>query len=149
MDKEQIVENFPIKSPYKYMEKIISVSEEEIVGSYTFKENEYFYEGHFPEDPVTPGAILQESAAQVGLLAFGMYLLDKKNQLFPETKFFLGASNLKFLGIVRPGEQIIITSKLIRFRFDTIKCKILITSNSDVIVCKGEMIGYVRINKSE
>jgi len=144
MNKEEIIKNFPIKNPYRYIDTIISISEEEIVGSYRFKNNEYFYEGHFPGEPVTPGAILQESAAQIGLLAFGMYLLDKRNEFTHDAKFFLGASDLKFLGIVKPGDQIIISSKLIRFRFNTIKCKISITSNADLVVCKGTMTGFVQ-----
>ncbi|MEP5611282.1 MAG: 3-hydroxyacyl-ACP dehydratase FabZ family protein [Cyclobacteriaceae bacterium] len=145
MNKEEIIKNFPVQKPYRYIDDIISLSEEEIVGSYRFKDNEYFYEGHFPGDPITPGAILQESAAQIGLLAFGMHLLGSRDELNIDAKFFLGSSDLKFLGVVKPGDQIIVSSKLLRFRFNTIKCKISITSTADQVVCKGTMTGFVQV----
>jgi 3-hydroxyacyl-[acyl-carrier-protein] dehydratase len=72
---EDIIKFFPIKSPYKYIDRIISVSDSSIIGSYQFKKEEFFYQGHLPGYPITPGAILTESSVQIGLLAFGMYLL--------------------------------------------------------------------------
>ncbi|MCE7044570.1 3-hydroxyacyl-ACP dehydratase FabZ family protein [Dyadobacter sp. CY312] len=72
---EDIVKYFPIKNSYKYVDAILSANDYSIIGSYRFKEEEFFYKGHFPGYPVTPGAILTESAVQIGLLAFGMYLL--------------------------------------------------------------------------
>ena len=73
---DKIVEIFPIASPYRFIDAIDAVSGLGIQGHYTFREDEYFYKGHFPGMPVTPGAILAECMAQIGLLAFGMYLLE-------------------------------------------------------------------------
>ena len=72
---DDIIKFFPIKKPYCFIDEILSVDETRIVGSYRFSQDEFFYAGHFPGFSVTPGAILSEAAAQVGLLAFGMYLL--------------------------------------------------------------------------
>ena len=72
---EDIIHFFPIKDPYKFVDQILSVDENSIVGSYRFKDEEFYYRGHFPGYPVTPGSILTESSVQIGLLALGMYLL--------------------------------------------------------------------------
>lgn len=73
--KEDIIDFFPIREPYKFIDRILEVDEKQIRATYQFKEEEFFFAGHFPTYPVVPGAILQEAAAQTGLLAFGMFLL--------------------------------------------------------------------------
>lgn len=71
----EILGCFPIQHPYRFIDNILSADDRQLTGCYRFKENEFFYSGHFPGFAVTPGAILTEMAAQVGLLAFGMHLL--------------------------------------------------------------------------
>lgn len=78
VEVQDILKYFPIKKPYQFVDEIISVDETHIEGAYRFAPDEYFYKGHFPGYAVTPGAILMEAAAQVGLLAFGMYLLGNE-----------------------------------------------------------------------
>ena len=46
-------------------------------GFYTFKEDEYFYQGHFKDNPITPGVILTEVMAQIGVVCLGIYLLKR------------------------------------------------------------------------
>jgi 3-hydroxyacyl-[acyl-carrier-protein] dehydratase len=84
LTKEEIVRIFPIKKPYNFIDEIISVDQNRIVACYQFKKDELFFSGHFPNYPVVPGAILLESAAQVGLLAFGMFLLGNGLEILSE-----------------------------------------------------------------
>ena len=76
---EEILELVPQQDPFRFINKILSVNENEIVGQYTFKQDESFYAGHFPGNPVTPGVILLETMAQTGVVAFGLYLLSLKS----------------------------------------------------------------------
>src|SRR3990167_2692935 len=74
----ELVEAIPQKPPFLFIDKILSVDENHIEGIYTFKPAEFFYQGHFPGNPLTPGVIMLESMAQVGLVAFGLYLHSKE-----------------------------------------------------------------------
>ena len=56
-----------------------------LVGAYRFREDEFFYRGHFPGRPITPGVILIETMAQIGVVAFGMYLLACQKNMRPVT----------------------------------------------------------------
>ncbi|MDQ3230519.1 MAG: hypothetical protein M3Q07_01770, partial [Pseudobdellovibrionaceae bacterium] len=57
----------PQQKPFRFVDRIIEVDEQRIVGQYQFREDEWFYRGHFPGNPVTPGVILVECMAQIGL----------------------------------------------------------------------------------
>ena len=72
------------------MMKLSALDEEQIVGAYRFREDAFFYRGHFPGRPITPGVILIETMAQIGVVAFGMYLLacQKNVTTEPDEKSF-------------------------------------------------------------
>ena len=75
MDTQKITLFLPYTKPFLFVDEITQISETGVTGNYTFKENEYFYEGHFINNPITPGVILTETMAQIGVVCLGIYLL--------------------------------------------------------------------------
>ncbi|MBN2397434.1 MAG: beta-hydroxyacyl-ACP dehydratase, partial [Deltaproteobacteria bacterium] len=67
----QVLEMVPQMPPFRFIDDILEMDGDHIVGAYRFREDEYFYRGHFPGRPVTPGVILIETMAQTGVVAFG------------------------------------------------------------------------------
>ena len=72
----QVLSYIPQQEPFRFVDQILYINENEISGIYTFKPQEFFYVGHFPNKPITPGVILLESMCQVGVVAFGIYLVS-------------------------------------------------------------------------
>jgi len=72
---EKILHAVPQQPPFRFIDDVLALDEHRIVGTYRFREDEYFYQGHFPGHPVTPGVILLETMAQTGVVAFGIHLL--------------------------------------------------------------------------
>lgn len=64
----------PHREPFLFVDTLISISEELIIGQKTF-ENEDFFRGHFPQYPIVPGVIIVEAMAQCG--GAGVRALDK------------------------------------------------------------------------
>ncbi|MEQ8160444.1 MAG: beta-hydroxyacyl-ACP dehydratase, partial [Smithellaceae bacterium] len=100
----------PQQKPFRFIDEIITLDEDEIVGAYRFREDEFFYRGHFPDRPITPGVILVETMAQIGVVAFGMYLLAcqknvRPSQMKSPLSLFSFIDNVEFKGIVSPGER--------------------------------------------
>ncbi|AWG21728.1 hydroxymyristoyl-ACP dehydratase [Flavobacterium faecale] len=139
MDKQQIVAKLPYSSPFLFVDEIMSVNENGIEGTFTFDANLDFYKGHFKNNPVTPGVILIETMAQIGLVCLGIYLNDGneiKNIAFT-------SSEVEFLKPVYPDEKVIIVAEKIYYRFGKLKCKVKMTNAAQEVVCTGTLAGII------
>src|ERR1700749_3407052 len=70
-----ILNHLPYKSSFRFVDNISLLSENEVRGEYTLKQDSFFYEDHFAGNPVTPGVIITEIMAQIGLVVLGIHLM--------------------------------------------------------------------------
>jgi 3-hydroxyacyl-[acyl-carrier-protein] dehydratase len=136
----------PQQDPFRFIDEIISLDEEQILGSYRFREDAFFYRGHFPGMPITPGVILIETMAQIGVVAFGMYLLAcqknvRPSQMKSPLSLFSLIDNVEFKGIVAPGERVIVKGRKIYFRKGAIKVDLAMERENGEVVCWGKLAG--------
>jgi 3-hydroxyacyl-[acyl-carrier-protein] dehydratase len=98
----EIEELLPHRTPFLFVDRIISADSEKIVASHEFTSGEFFFAGHFPQYPVVPGVILIETMAQSGGAG-----LRKLGVLGGDALFFLASvDKVKFRRQVRPGETL-------------------------------------------
>jgi 3-hydroxyacyl-[acyl-carrier-protein] dehydratase len=144
--RQEVLELVPQQAPFRFIDEIVSLDVEQIVGAYRFREDEFFYSGHFPGCPITPGVILIEAMAQVGVVAFGIYLLACQKNMRPgqmnlPLSLFSLADNVEFKGIVAPGERVIIKGEKVYFRKNTIKANVSMERENGEVVCVGKLAG--------
>jgi 3-hydroxyacyl-[acyl-carrier-protein] dehydratase len=144
--KQEVLELVPQQAPFRFIDEIISLDEDEIVGAYRFREDEFFYRGHFPGRPITPGVILVEAMAQIGVVAFGIYLLACQKKMRPSQmniplSLFSLADDVEFKGIVTPGERVIVKGRKIYLRKGALKVDINMERENGEIVCLGKLAG--------
>jgi len=123
------------------VDELIHVDENGAEGRFTFDENLDFYKGHFNGNPVTPGVILTEVMAQIGLVCLGIYLLDETFN--KETAIGLTSTQIDFLKPVFPNEKVTVISEKIYFRFGKLKCKVLMKNEKNEEVCSGIIAGMM------
>lgn len=141
MEKKDIISKLPYSKPFLFVDEIISIDEEGVEGQYSFDENLDFYKGHFKDNPVTPGVILTEVMAQIGLVCLGIFLL---NENINSTQLIaLTSANIDFLKPVYPNEKVTVVSKKIYFRFGKLKCEVSMKNEKDEIVCSGVIAGMM------
>ena len=141
MTNQEIIAKLPYSKPFLFVDEITSINENGVEGTFTFNENLEFYKGHFKEKPVTPGVILTEVMAQIGLVCLGIYLLN--NEFSINTSIALTSTNIDFLKPVFPADKVTVISEKIYFRFGKLKCKVTMKNEHDEVVCRGEIAGII------
>ncbi|MDF4202876.1 FabA/FabZ family ACP-dehydratase [Maribacter sp. SA7] len=139
-----ILKQLPYSEPFLFVEEILNISDKGIEGSYRFSPDLDIYKGHFKNKPVTPGVILTECCAQIGLVCLGIYLLGKKSEL-ENVAIGMSSSQMDFLIPVYPGEQVRVISELVYFRFQKLKCEVKMYNENDKLVCKGVLAGMIGV----
>lgn len=145
MRGEEIISLLPYSEPFLFVDEIEAVNEQSIKGNYTFQEDAYFYQGHFKNHPVTPGVILTECMAQIGLVSLGIYLL-KDNASLEAMKVAFTSADVSFLKPVYPAEKVTVISKVMYFRFNKLKCHVIAYNQANVPVCEGDLAGVFQVS---
>jgi 3-hydroxyacyl-[acyl-carrier-protein] dehydratase len=140
MTKQEIIYKLPYSKPFLFVDEILYIDENRVEGTYTFDENLDFYKGHFKENPVTPGVILTEVMAQIGLVCLGIYLVNTLNE---NSAIALTSTEIEFLKPVFPNEKVTVISEKIYFRFGKLKCKVKIINENGEEVCSGVIAGVM------
>lgn len=143
---QTILQAIPQQPPFRFIDDILSMDESSIVGTYRFREDEYFYKGHFPGEPITPGVILLETMAQTGVVAFGIHLLLTAGAMTLEeikrfVTLFTFMESVEFSGMVRPGERVIVRGEKIYFRKMNLKVRAQMERENGEPICSGIVAG--------
>lgn len=144
MNSSQIIKLLPYQKPFLFIDALTMISNEGMAGHYTFKENEFFYEGHFKNNPITPGVILIETMAQIGVVCLGVYLMkDEVSENF-QAQIALTSSQIDFFLPVFPNEKVTVVSEKQVFRFNKLKCKVRMLNEKNELVCRGQISGMIK-----
>lgn len=103
MSIDEIHAAIPHRPPFLLVDEIVKKTDKRIICRKTFRADEWFYAGHYPEFPLTPGVLLCEAAMQAGAI-----LLAQHEQLTDASGVPVAArmNNVRFRRMVKPGETI-------------------------------------------
>lgn len=149
MNSKEIIKYLPYQPPFLFVETLTHVSENGVEGWYTFKEDEYFYQGHFKGNPITPGVILTEVMAQIGVVCLGIYLLKDAISETDKPEIALTSHEIDFFLPVKPKERVRVVSAKIYFRFNKLKCKVQLFNSKEELVCRGTISGMLKSMNDE
>tara|TARA_X000000950_G_scaffold281693_1_gene378979 strand:+ start:1785 stop:3131 length:1347 start_codon:yes stop_codon:yes gene_type:complete len=125
LDVRRILDVLPHRFPFVMIDRVISIEgNESLTGIKNVSINEPFFPGHFPGHPVMPGVLQLEAMAQ----AAGILLL-RRGSAEGKVAFFMSADKVKFRKPVVPGDQLLITAKLVKVRGNklataSVECKV-------------------------
>ena len=106
-DLSYIEKKLPHRFPFLLVDKVIELSDTKIVGVKNVTFNEWFFQGHFPGNPVMPGVLQIEALAQCG----GILAINLSGDGQYDT-YFLKIDNCKFKQMVRPGDTMLLKMEL-------------------------------------
>ena len=139
MNKEAIIQQLPYSKPFLFVDDIIHIDANGVTGTFTFDANLVFYRGHFKNHPITPGVILTETMAQIGVVCLGIFLTEKEHP----TQMALTSSEIEFLKPVYPNETVTVISEKIYFRFGKLKCIVRMLNSNNEEVSRGTIAGML------
>lgn len=105
---QRIEKTLPHRFPFLLVDKIIELTDTHIVGVKNVTFNEWFFQGHFPNNPVMPGVLQIEALAQTG----GILCINTLPEGDYDT-YFLKIDNCKFKQKVLPGDTMILKMEFI------------------------------------
>jgi 3-hydroxyacyl-[acyl-carrier-protein] dehydratase len=134
-----ILSKLPYQKPFLFVDELLNVDENGAKGTFTFDEKLDFYKGHFKNNPITPGVILIETMAQIGLVCLGIYLTSNEDV----SQIAFSSSEVEFLKPVYPNEKVMVISEKVYFRFGKLKCKVRMMNSKNEEVCSGTLSGII------
>jgi 3-hydroxyacyl-[acyl-carrier-protein] dehydratase len=140
--EELLLRAMPYGASFLFVDSFEHVGDDGARGRYRFRPDSDFYAGHFPGQPVTPGVILIETMAQIGLVGLGIYLTGVLSKPRP-LRFAFTHAEVSFLRPVLPGEEVSVQSEKLYFRMGKLKCRVEMTSEAGERVSHGTMAGMV------
>ena len=143
MDQKEILSHLPYTKPFLFVDGLRHVDDEGVKGHFTFSKELDFYKGHFKGKPTTPGVILIECCAQIGLVCLGIYLLGSQNQAISDFQIGMSSSEMEFLVPVYPNEKVVVSSRKVYFRFHKLKCRVQMHNSKGELVCRGTISGML------
>ena len=112
MDLNQIKQLIPHRYPFLLIDSVLELAEgKKCTTLKNLSANEEFFQGHFPAMPIMPGVLIIEALAQTAALIGGK---RKKGELF----MIVGVDKFKFQAQVIPGDQIICTAEILKFKLN-------------------------------
>jgi 3-hydroxyacyl-[acyl-carrier-protein] dehydratase len=141
MNPKEILNLLPYEKPFLFVDELLHIDENGVKGTYRFNASAEFYKGHFKGHPVTPGVILTETMAQIGVVCLGIYLLN--NELNKDIAIALTSAETEFLKPVYPNEKVSVISEKMYFRFGKLKCKTVMLNEAGEEVCRGTIAGMI------
>ncbi len=99
MNKEEIMNILPHRDSMLLLDDVQN-RDNTAIGHYTVRGDEFFLNGHFPDNPIVPGVILCEMLAQSACVLMQNVMSEGKLPVYT------GLNNVKFRSPVKPGDTV-------------------------------------------
>ena len=142
-DREKIKTILPHREPFLFIDEVIEIDgTKKLIASKNIKDNEFFFEGHFPGRPIMPGVLIIEAMAQASII---LYYICKPEIGKTHPNYYLGKAKAEFLSPVVPGDKLILETNNVKI-IDEAGVVDALARVGDKIVAKANLVFSVKRN---
>jgi 3-hydroxyacyl-[acyl-carrier-protein] dehydratase len=148
LERNRLLDLLPQRAPFRFVDELLEIDRNHVVCKYTFREDEFFYPGHFPGEPVTPGVILIETMAQAMAL-HAMYLLSLdvgSAEAGRHRALFADAQQIEFRKPVYPSQTVYTRGEAVAWRLKKLRSRVELRDESNELLASGVLSGMGVLN---
>jgi 3-hydroxyacyl-[acyl-carrier-protein] dehydratase len=141
MTPAAILAAIPHRRPFRFIDEIVEIDDEHVLSRYTFRPDEFFYGGHFPGYPVTPGVILTEAMCQMGLLPLAIRRLSAEGETADGLLTVLTDAESEYFRPIHPGTTVTCRGEIIFWKRRKIRARLELRDSNGELAVAGTASG--------
>ena len=137
MNIEEIMKIIPHRPPFLFVDEITALSETRIEGKRLIRPDEFFFAGHFPDEPIMPGVLVVEAIAQI------CAILVLRNRAPGSIALFMGVDKVRFRRIVKPNDVLMLNAEIVHDRYYIVRA-VGSAKVDNEIACEATVLAMVK-----
>jgi 3-hydroxyacyl-[acyl-carrier-protein] dehydratase len=135
LDRAQIEALLPHRPPFLLIDEVVELEAGvRCVATRTLRDEDFWFAGHFPGNPVMPGVLIVEALAQAATIAAA-----SAGDAAGKIGLFAGIDKVRFKRVVKPGDTLLLEAEMLAVHGPVGKCKVLATVEGQM-ACRGELM---------
>ena len=141
LDRTQIEALLPHRPPFLLVDEVVDGEPGvRCVALRTLRDDDFWFAGHFPGNPVMPGVLVVEALAQTATIAAASApVADGEGGMAGKIGLFAGIDKVRFKRLVKPGDTMRLEAEITSFRGPVGRCTVKATVDGQ-LACRGELM---------
>jgi 3-hydroxyacyl-[acyl-carrier-protein] dehydratase len=132
---DQVLELLPHRSPFLLVDEVLEGEEGvRCVATRTLVDDDFWFAGHFPGNPVMPGVLIVEALAQTATIAAA-----SGGDINGKIGLFAGIDKVRFKRVVKPGDTLRLEAEIVAVHGPVGRAKVKATVDGE-LACRGELM---------
>ena len=135
LTRDQVLELLPHRPPFLLVDEVLEGEEGvRCVAIRTLKDDDFWFAGHFPGNPVMPGVLVVEALAQTATIATA-----SGGDIAGKIGLFAGIDKVRFKRVVKPGDTLRLEAEIVAVHGPVGRARVKATVDGQ-LACRGELM---------